>query len=333
MAGKVDALALFLLAITVFFTLLVLVLVAFMSLRYRRKSTDFTSPNPPATHTSTLLEVAWSVIPFGIVMVIFVWGTKLYVEEYQAPAGAMEVHVIGKQWMWKIQHPDGRREINQLTVPVGVPVKLIMTSQDVIHDFGMPAFRVKQDVVPGRYSYVWFQATKVGDYHLFCQEYCGTQHSGMIGTIRVLKAADYQAWLRGLPAGTASEREAGRAIYQQFACYKCHGVNAPTLAGLYGKDEDVVLADGTGRRVKADDEYLRESILYPRAKIVKGFRADLMPTYQGQMTEEQLAALLLFIKTAGPGDLTTPQDPGTKMQEQQPASPDLSTYQSGSGPR
>jgi cytochrome c oxidase subunit 2 len=330
MAARVDALVLFLLAITVFFTLLVLVLVAYFALRYRRHSTDFVSPNPPATQTNVALEIAWTLIPLLIVMVLFVWGTRLYVEESRPPAGAMEVHVIGRQWMWKVQHPDGRREINELTVPVGRAVKLVMTSEDVVHSFGIPAFRITQDVIPGRYSYEWFEPTRVGEYHLFCREYCGTQHSGMIGTVRVLKQADYDAWLAGRPADAVTPVQAGAALFEQFSCSRCHGINAPTLAGVYNTKVDVLLSNGTERSVTADEDYLRESILYPRAKIVKGFPPGLMPTFQGQITEEQLVSLVEYIKSMRPGGPAERElQPGQRMQEQSPRPPELSTGQSG----
>jgi len=330
MAARVDALALFLLAITVFFTLLILVLVSYFALRYRRHSTDFDSPNPPATQTNLALEVAWTLIPLLIVMVLFVWGARLFVEQSRPPAGAMEIHVIGRQWMWKVQHPDGRREINQLTVPVGRPVKLLMTSEDVVHSFGIPAFRITQDVMPGRYSFEWFEPTRVGEYHLFCREYCGTQHSGMIGTIRVLKQSDYDAWLAGRPADAVTPVQAGAALFQQFSCSTCHGINAPTLAGVYNTKVDVLLSNGTQQTVTADDDYLRESILYPRAKIVKGFPPGLMPTYQGQISEEQLVALVEYIKSMRPGGPVERElQPGQRMQEQSPRPADLSTGQSG----
>ena len=185
-------------------------------------------------------------------------------------------------------------------MPVGRAVKLVMTSEDVVHSFGIPAFRITQDVIPGRYSYEWFEPTRVGEYHLFCREYCGTQHSGMIGTIRVLKQADYDAWLAGRPADAVTPVQAGAALFQQFSCSRCHGINAPTLAGVYNTKVDVLLSNGSERNVTADDDYLRESILYPRAKIVKGFPPGLMPTYQGQITEDQLVSLVEYIKSMRP---------------------------------
>jgi cytochrome c oxidase subunit II len=297
MAGKVDALALFLLAITVFFTVLILVLVAYLSLRYRRRSDDFTSPNPPATHTSTLLEVAWTAIPLGIVMVVFVWSAKLFVEQYQAPKGAMEVHVIGKQWMWKVQHPEGNREINELHVPVGRTVRLTLASQDVIHSFFLPAFRIKQDVVPGHYFRQWFTPTKPGIYHLFCAEYCGTAHSRMIGRVVVMEPGDFENWLA---AGKPSESlaQSGERLFRELGCSGCHmgnaQVRAPRLEGLYGRA--VPLANQ--QVVRADEGYIRDSILLPQAQIAAGYE-PLMPTFAGRVSEEELLELVAYIKSLG----------------------------------
>ena len=279
------------------------------------------------------LELAWTVIPLLITMVMFVWGAKLYIVQSRAPANAMEIHVIGKQWMWKVEHPDGRREINSLTVPAGRPVKLIMTSQDVIHSFGIPAFRITQDVIPGRYSYEWFEATEPGEYHLFCREYCGTQHSGMIGTVRVLKPADYKKWVEGRPDGTETPEQAGEKLFTKLSCAQCHSQRGPSLAGVYGSDVQVILPDGRETTVKADYEYLRESIRYPRAKIVKGYPPDLMPSSYIDLTEEQVMELIAHIKTLGagsrPGEGSGLIDPGSKMQEQEHRPPVLSTGESG----
>ena len=225
-------------------------------------------------------------------MVMFAWGAKLYVTIERPPADAMIIHVIGKQWMWKLQHPEGAQEINTLHIPVGRPVKLIMTSQDVIHSFYVPAFRTKQDVVPGRYTNEWFQATRSGRYHLFCAEYCGAQHSGMIGEVVAMEPADYQAWLAGTPPDVPPA-VAGEKLFYQYNCQTCHGQRAPTLAGLYNRR--VQLTDGS--TVLADDDYLRESIINPPAKIVAGYPSTIMPTYQGMLTEEQILDLISYIKS------------------------------------
>jgi cytochrome c oxidase subunit 2 len=214
---------------------------------------------------------------------------------YRPPEEAIDVYVVAKQWMWKFQHLDGHREINELHVPVGRKVKLTMTTEDVIHSFFVPAFRVKMDVVPGKYSTVWFEPTKAGRYHLFCAEYCGTSHSGMIGWIDVMEAPEYQAWLSGAAAG-GSLAEAGAKLFDQLACHNCHKSDGtgrgPALEGVYGKPVQL----SGGQRIDVDDSYLRESITNPKAKVVAGYEA-IMPTFQGQVSEEQLLQLLAYIRS------------------------------------
>jgi cytochrome c oxidase subunit II len=229
-------------------------------------------------------------------MTMFVWGARVFFEQYKPPQNAIEVYVVGKQWMWKLQHATGQREINELHVPVGRKVKLIMTTEDVIHDFFVPAFRTKADVVPGRYTTLWFEATKAGRYHLFCAEYCGMNHSGMIGTVIVMEPRDFDNWLAG-NTGTTTPAAAGQQLYQTLGCASCHGANGeggrgPVLAGLFGRD--VSLASGA--TVRADEGYLRESIVNPQAKLVAGF-GPIMPTFQGQVSEDQLMQLVAFIKS------------------------------------
>jgi cytochrome c oxidase subunit 2 len=244
------------------------------------------------------LEISWSVIPLGIMLAMFVWGTRVYVKLYRAPKDAVEFTSIGRQWMWKFQHPTGQREINNLHVPVGQAIKVMMTSEDVIHSFYVPAFRLKQDAVPGRYTSVWFKATKPGTYHLFCAEYCGAEHSRMIGSVIVMTAADYQSWLANGPGAGKTPVASGAELFQTLACETCHKggtgriQRGPALEGLYGNP--VQLADGT--TVTADDAYLRESILNPQAKHVKGWD-PVMPTFQGQISEEQLAQLMAYVKS------------------------------------
>jgi cytochrome c oxidase subunit II len=244
---------------------------------------------------STPLELTWSIVPLGIFMVIFTWGAVIYFQERTPPQGAAEVYVVAKQWMWKLQHQEGQREINELHIPVGRDVKMIMTSQDVIHSFYVPAFRIKQDVLPGRYTTAWFHATKPGTYHLFCAEYCGSQHSGMIGQVVVMEPAQYQAWLSGGPA-TGTLAENGQVIFQQLGCTTCHRADTqgrgPNLVRVFGKP--VQLEDG--RTVMADENYVRESILSPAAKVVAGFK-PIMPTFQGIVSEEQLTALVAYVKS------------------------------------
>jgi cytochrome c oxidase subunit 2 len=226
----------------------------------------------------------------------------------RVPANAMVIQVIGKQWMWKIQHPSGRKEINELHVPLGQPISLQMTSEDVIHSFFVPAFRIKQDVVPGRYSEQWFIPTRLGEYHLFCAEYCGNSHSRMIGRVIVMPAGEYRLWVANAAPEDRPE-VAGAHLFSEYGCIACHGQQAPTLAGIYGHEQTME----DGRRVKVDDDYLRESILTPRAKIVAGY-PPTMPSFQGQLSEEQMFQLIAYIKSievpGGPPPTPVPLSPG-----------------------
>jgi cytochrome c oxidase subunit 2 len=291
-AGQVDAIYFFMVAVTAFFSLLIATLIVIFAIKYRRRHRDDVGH---AIHGSLVLELLWTVIPFFIVMVMFAWGSKVFFDIYRPPAGAMEVYVVGKQWMWKIQHPDGQREINELHVPVGRPVKLIMGSEDVIHSFYIPAFRIKADVVPGRYNHLWFTATKPGTYHLFCAEYCGTKHSGMIGSIVAMEPQDFQAWLAG---GKASDSPvvAGEKLFSALACNTCHRQDSqgrgPILANLLGSTVELQ----NGQRIVADESYVRESIVNPQAKVVAGFQ-PVMPTFQGLVSEEQLLQLIAYVRS------------------------------------
>ena len=290
---KVDALYFYLSGVTLFFTLLISATLIFFIIRYRRR-TPYEIPRPVAG--SHKLETVWTIIPFVIAMTFFGWGAVVYFEQYKPPQNAIEVYVVGKQWMWKLQHATGQREINQLHVPVGRKVKLIMTSEDVIHDVFIPAFRTKADAVPGRYTVLWFEATKAGTYHLFCAEYCGMNYSGMVGSVIVMEPRDFDNWLSG-NTGTATPAAAGQQLYQTLGCASCHGANGeggrgPTLAGLFGRQTPLA----SGGSVIADEAYLRESIINPQAKLVAGF-GPIMPTFQGQVSEDQLVQLLAFIKS------------------------------------
>jgi cytochrome c oxidase subunit 2 len=297
MASQVDALYFFLVGLTTFFSLLIFSVLIFFVLKYRRRS-PYEVPRPIAG--SIKLETLWSVIPFIIAMGIFVWGTSIFFSMSRPPDDALEVYVVGKQWMWKVQHSTGQREINELHVPVNRRVKLIMTTEDVIHDFFVPAFRMKADVVPGRYTQEWFEATKVGRYHLFCAEYCGTNHSGMGGWITVMEPTDYEAWLSG-NANQKSPVAQGQELFSQtLGCASCHGANGeggrgPSLINLFGQSQAL---EG-GQNVIADESYIRESILNPQAKIVAGYK-PIMPTFQGQVSEEQLLQLITYIKSLSP---------------------------------
>src|SRR5436190_11293388 len=292
MAGRVDALYFFLVGLTLFFSLLIAGLIVYYAVRFHREH-----PGAIGTtiHGGTILEITWTVIPLMITMVIFVWGARVFVAMASPPDGTLNVYVVGKQWMWKFQHLDGQREINELHVPVGRPVKLIMTSEDVIHDVFVPAFRVKADVIPGRYTNLWFQPTKPGRYHLFCAEYCGTRHSGMTGEVIVMEPSEFQTWLSGgAPEGSLAS--AGAKLFQDLACNTCHRPDAqgrgPVLEGLFGKT--VTLQ--SGETVAVDEAYLRESILQPAAKIARGFQ-PIMPTFQGLVTEEQLLEPIEYVKS------------------------------------
>ena len=295
-AKSVDHVYYLLTAVSVFFGVLIFVSIFYLAIRYRRRSPD---EIPAPIHGSMRLEILWSVVPGVIALSIFAWGTTIYFRNAQPPPNAMDIYVVGKQWMWKLQHPEGRREINELHVPVGRAVKLTMATEDVIHSFYVPAFRVKMDVVPGRYTSLWFQATKVGRYHLFCAEYCGNQHAYMKGWVYVMDPVDYQNWLSG--GGGVSMADAGQALFQRMGCANCHRADVagrgPVLQGVYGSH--VRLA--TGETIVADDAYLRESILQPLAKRVAGFRTD-MPTFQGQLTEEQLLQIIAYIKSLTPAE-------------------------------
>ena len=292
MASRVDSLYFFLLAISIFFSLLIAGLIVFYAVKYRRRAANSVGSEIKG---GLVLELTWTIVPFLITMVIFVWGASVFFAMARPPDETINIYVVGKQWMWKFQHLDGQREINELHVPVGRPVKLIMTSEDVIHDVFVPAFRIKADVVPGRYTHLWFQSTKPGRYRLFCAEYCGTKHSGMIGQVVVMDPSEYQTWLSG-GASEGSLASAGAKLFQDLACNTCHRPDAqgrgPVLEGLFGK----TVALQNGETLTVDEAYVRESILQPAAKITSGFQ-PIMPTFQGLVTEEQLLELIEYVKS------------------------------------
>jgi cytochrome c oxidase subunit 2 len=297
-SDEVDLLFILWSVISVFFTILIAGLILYFMVHYRRRHPEEVGENERA---AMWLEIGWSVVPLIIMLAMFAWGTRVFFRLYRPPKDAIDLTAIGKQWMWKIQHPGGQREINSLHVPVNQPIRMTLASQDVIHSFYVPAFRVKQDVVPGRFTSLWFKATRPGTYHLFCTEYCGTEHSLMIGSVIVMEPQAYEAWLAGGAAGK-SMVASGAELFQSLACDTCHRAGAtgriargPALEGLY--NNQVKLADG--RTVIADDNYLRESILLPTAKIVAGWE-PVMPTFQGQVSEEQLTELLAYIRSLGP---------------------------------
>jgi cytochrome c oxidase subunit 2 len=314
-AERVDGLLLFLCAVTGSMAVLVSVLIIVFIIRYRRSAT----PGPtPRIAGSVPLELFWTIVPFLVFIFIFIWGADVYFSVTRPPDDAIEVYVVGKQWMWKLQHATGQREINELHVPVNRAVKLTLTSEDVIHDFGTPAFRTKIDVIPGRYTHTWYLPNRVGDYHLFCNQYCGTNHAGMIGWIHVMKEEDYDRWLNGAvpPIGSRADETLalkGRKLFLKMQCVTCHSratQRAPLLEDLYMNT--VTLSDG--RKVIADDAFIRKSILEPAADVVQGWQ-PIMPTFKGQLAdpteepplseEEALIQLIAFIKTLGPNQTPT----------------------------
>jgi cytochrome c oxidase subunit 2 len=301
-AHEVDSLFLFLVVLSACMCALIFSTLAYFAVKYRRRSED---EIPDPVTGGNWLEIGWTLTPLVVFMGIFGWGASIYFTMQRPPPDCLEVYCVGKQWMWKFQHHDGQREIDELHVPLGRPVKLIMSSEDVIHSFFVPAFRVKQDVIPGRYTTLWFEATKPGSFDIFCAQYCGTKHSAMIGKVVVLEPARYQNWLGGGVEGSLAG--AGQRLFQALGCQTCHtggsGARGPALEGLFGKE--VLLTDG--RRVIADEGYYRESILSPAAKVVAGYQ-PIMPTYAGQVTEEQIVQLIAYLKTLQAGPSTPPAE-------------------------
>ena len=310
-AARVDGLYWFINLICVVMLGGIVATILYCLVRYRRHHDQELGASMPGNFK---IELLWTIGPFAVMLVMFVLSTNIYFDIFRpAPTGAMEIHVVGKQWMWKFQHMGGQREINELHIPRGVPIKLTLSTQDVIHSLFIPAFRVKTDVVPGSYRQLWFQATKPGQYHLFCAEYCGTMHSGMIGKVVVMDPAEYQTWLTGGPA--LSPAVAGQKLFQDLACDTCHRQDrqgqGPMLVGLFGMPVQLQ----NGESVIADENYLRESILNPQAKIVAGFQ-PLMPTFQGLVNEEQLLQLITYIRSLGPQQTGAVQQPGSDSLEQ-----------------
>jgi len=301
MAGQVDLLYLGLTLISVFYLALIFVPMTFCLFKYRRgRPADRT----PIRLKTWKVEIIWTIIPAFMMLGLFGWAADLYYQMERPPASALEATVVGKQWMWKIQHAEGNREINELHVPAGRTIKLTMTSEDVIHSFYLPAFRLKQDVVPGRYVTEWFRPTKAGSYHIFCAEFCGADHSMMGGNIIVMAPADYQTWLNtGRPSDNLVA--SGERLFRELGCSGCHAggtiIRAPRLEGVYGKP---VPLQG-GQIVMADDQYIRDSILLPASQIAAGY-ANVMPSYQGRISEEQLFQVIAYIKDLG--DKQSPEE-------------------------
>lgn len=313
MAARVDHLYFFLVAVSAFFVVLIASLVVFFSIRYRRRASDETGRR---VVPSLALELTWTIIPLCLGLVMFAWGARLYFTESKPPGETIDIYVVGKQWMWKFEHMDGRREINQLHIPVGHAIRLTGTSEDVIHSFFVPAFRIKADVIPGRYRTIWFNATKVGRYHLFCSQYCGTRHSEMRGEVIVMTPEDYQAWLAG-GASDVPMASQGQKTFQDLSCATCHRPDGqgrgPSLVGVYGSTVPL----DNGQTVVADAAYIRESILSPTAKIVAGYQ-PIMPTFQGLVSEEQLLTLIEYIKSL---KTPAPKTPGSAAAPAQAPTP------------
>jgi cytochrome c oxidase subunit 2 len=292
-AWQVDLLYFYLILVSVAFTIPIVAAIFFFAIKYRERE-KFAATE--GLHGSIVLETTWSIIPFVVSMTIFLGGAYVYYNQYTPPDDAMEIYVVGKQWMWKIQHETGQREINELHIPVKRKIKLTMTTEDVLHDFFIPAFRTKADIVPGRYTYLWFEATKPGKYHLFCAEYCGLNHSGMGGWVYVMDQRDYDNWLSGNASGQTPV-ELGKDLFEnKLGCASCHAggpqQRGAKLEGIYGKEVKLV----GGGTVIADDQYIRNSILNPASQIVEGF-TPIMPTFKGQVTDEQLNGLVAYIKS------------------------------------
>jgi cytochrome c oxidase subunit 2 len=304
-AVRVDHIFYVVTAVTVTVAIAIFVVMVYFGVRYRAASKAPRAEDVPAAQASARrrVEAAWTLIPLALFVAAFAWAARVYVERATPPDHAMELFVVAKQWMWKLQHPGGQREIDELHVPRGQPVKLVMTSQDVIHSFFVPAFRLKQDVLPGRYTEMWFTATRVGRFHLFCAEYCGTDHARMHGEVIVMEPADFQRWLEA-HRGPQDMAARGEALFREYGCSGCHAtepgavtstgasIHAPNLAGLYGKP--VPLADGS--MVVADERYIRDSILLPAKEVAAGY-APIMPSFAGRVGEEDILDLIAYLRS------------------------------------
>jgi len=296
-AGEVDALFYFIFYASLVLFAIVTMATVYFIVRYRRRGEKQLTSG--VAH-NTKLEILWTVVPTILVFIVFVWGFRTYLKMHVVPKDALEIKATGQKWFWTFDYPNGANSINDLVVPVGKPVKLLLSSQDVIHSFFVPDFRVKMDVLPNRYTLTWFEATETGEYEIFCTEYCGKGHSEMLGNVRVMSEVDYNDWLEksavDIPEGMSLE-EAGAKLYVSKACVTCHSVDgvpgvAPSFKGRYGEQQR--MADGG--MVLLDENYLRESILNPQARVVEGYQ-PVMPTYQGVLKDRQIDALIAYIKS------------------------------------
>ncbi len=322
-ASTVDYLSWALLGVTMLFSVGIAVAIVFLVARYWH-SREVNRVSTKSRFTHWVVELIWSIGPLIIMLGIFTWGAAVFVDEHRPPADAIDVYVVAKQWMWKVSHQSGRREINALHVPTGQPVRLTMISEDVIHSFYVPAFRVKRDVLPGRYATIWFEPTRPGVYHLFCAEYCGTDHSRMIGEVVVQSPQEYAEWLAD--SGRVSLAQRGRRQVEALGCLQCHGRTSerasesptgPPLTGLFG--HRVALRDG--RTITADAAYIRRSLVDPKSEVRAGYQS-LMPTYEGKIEPEQMMEITAYLRSiadatgplAGPGIETSPDSEQEKGQ-------------------
>ena len=305
-----DLLYLFIVLVCAFFTVVVTAAVVFFTIKYKRRHEQEVGAD---IHGSLILELTWTFIPFVLAMMMFVWGADLFFRLSRPPADAMELFVVGKQWMWKVQHPEGVREINEMHVPINRNVRITLGSEDVLHDYSIPAFRVKMDAVPGKWTTMWFKATKPGTYHIFCAEYCGTKHSGMIGQVIAMEEQDYEAWLAG-GRSTGSTVDQGSRLFAELSCNTCHEegstARGPSLIGVFGS----MVPLSNGANAVADDNYLRESIMNPQARVVRGYQ-PIMPAFQGMVSEENLMQLIAYIKTLTPASSSTTTPAGDGHQQ------------------
>jgi len=297
LAGKVDAVIWFITVISLVFFILISIFLVYFAIRYRRRQENEETPYITGSH---VLETIWTIIPSILLIVIFVYGFVVYKDMRTPPEDSLEVTVIGRQWLWQFKYNNGKTTLNELYIPEGRPIKLVMTSEDVLHSFFVPAFRVKQDLVGGMYTYLWFTPTKTGTYELYCTEYCGTGHSTMLGKVIVMSPQEYEKWEKGeeeKAVASLPPAELGKQLYTQRGCNACHSIDGsslvgPTWKGLYG--HEVVLQDGT--KVTADENYIREAILEPQAKMVKGF-GPVMPSFKGVISDDEISDLIAYIKT------------------------------------
>ena len=297
LASKVDAVIWFITVISLVFFILISIFLVYFAIRYRRRQENEETPYITGSH---VLETIWTIIPSILLIVIFVYGFVVYKDMRTPPEDSLEVTVIGRQWLWQFKYNNGKTTLNELYIPEGRPIKLVMTSEDVLHSFFVPAFRVKQDLVGGMYTYLWFTPTKNGTYELFCAEYCGTGHSAMLGKVIVMSPQEYEKWEKGeeeKAVASLPPAELGKQLYTQRGCNACHTIDGsslvgPTWKGLYG--HEVVLQDGT--KVTADENYIREAILEPQAKMVKGF-GPVMPSFKGVISDDEISDIIAYIKT------------------------------------